>query len=27
MLGSEAFRAEQWGAADDLPVPAAFNRQ
>ena len=27
LSGSEVFRAEQWGLADDKPVPAAFNRQ
>ena len=26
-LGSETLRTEQWGLADDKPVPAAFNRQ
>jgi hypothetical protein len=27
LLGSETLRTEQWGLADDKPVPAAFNRQ
>lgn len=27
LLGSETFRTEQWGLADDKAVPAAFNRQ